>query len=76
MQIALTSLSCAIGDGKAASEKVDASKVKNDLTSFVGVELTKSDRPELTAAKTVVAGGRGMGSGENFDLLYKVRDIA
>jgi len=63
-----------LGDGKAASEKVDASKVKNDLTSFVGVELTKSDRPELTAAKTVVAGGRGMGSGENFDLLYKLAD--
>lgn len=62
------------GGGKAASEKVDASKVKNDLTSFVGAELTKSDRPELTSAKTVVAGGRGMGSGENFDLLYKLAD--
>ena len=44
----------------------------NDLTKFVGAALSKSDRPELTAAKTVIAGGRGMGNGENFDMLYEV----
>ena len=36
------------------------------LSSFVGREVSKSERPELTAAKIIVSGGRGMGSGENF----------
>jgi electron transfer flavoprotein alpha subunit len=36
------------------------------ISSFVGAELSKSDRPELTAAKIVISGGRGMASGENF----------
>jgi len=44
------------------------------LSSFVGEELAKSDRPDLTAAKVVVSGGRGVGSGENFDILYKLAD--
>merc|ERR1712142_1295522 len=37
-------------------------------------ELTKSDRPELTAAKTVISGGRGMKNGENFGMLYDLAD--
>merc|ERR1712142_369784 len=37
-------------------------------------ELTKSDRPELTAAKTVISGGRGLKNGENFGLLYDLAD--
>lgn len=44
------------------------------ISSFVGEELAESDRPELTAASVVVSGGRGMGNGENFDLLYSVAD--
>jgi electron transfer flavoprotein alpha subunit len=36
------------------------------LSSFVGREVSKSERPELTGAKIIVSGGRGMGSGENF----------
>jgi electron transfer flavoprotein alpha subunit len=36
------------------------------LSSFVSREVAKSERPELTAAKIIVSGGRGMGSGENF----------
>ena len=36
------------------------------VSSFVGAELTKSDRPELAAAKIIISGGRGMASGENF----------
>ena len=43
-------------------------------SEFVGEELTKSDRPELTGAKTVISGGRGMGSGENFKLLEGIAD--
>ena len=44
------------------------------LSRFVGQELSESERPELTSARIVISGGRGMGSGENFALLEKVAD--
>jgi electron transfer flavoprotein alpha subunit len=40
----------------------------------VGEELAKSDRPDLAAADIVISGGRGMGNGENFEIIYKVAD--
>jgi electron transfer flavoprotein alpha subunit len=43
-------------------------------SAFVARELAKSDRPELTAAKVIVSGGRGMGSGENFKILEPLAD--
>jgi len=52
--------------GSAAIEAV-ASAQDAGKSSFVGEELAKSDRPELTAASIVVSGGRGMGNGDNFD---------
>jgi electron transfer flavoprotein alpha subunit len=45
-----------------------------NVSSFVGQQLTQSDRPELTAARIIVSGGRGMGNGENFKLLEDVAD--
>ncbi len=51
--------------GSAAVEKAVANEVTGK-SSFVGRELTKSDRPELTAAKIIVSGGRGLGSGEKY----------
>ena len=45
------------------------------LSSFVGQELSKSERPELTSARIIVSGGRGMQSGENFVLLEKLADL-
>ena len=44
------------------------------LTQFKGHELTKSSRPELTAARVIVSGGRGMGNGENCKLLEALAD--
>ena len=51
--------------GSGTIEKISAPAAAG-LSTFTGAELTKSDRPELTAARIVVSGGRGMGSGENF----------
>jgi electron transfer flavoprotein alpha subunit len=55
----------AASGGSAAVEKQTAAEVSGK-SSFVGRELTKSDRPELTAAKVIVSGGRGLGSGEKY----------
>ncbi|MFT5716478.1 MAG: electron transfer flavoprotein alpha subunit [Oleiphilaceae bacterium] len=44
------------------------------ISSFVGEEMAKSDRPELTAAKIIISGGRGMQNGENFKILESVAD--
>jgi len=59
--------------GSAATESVDVAKDAG-VSAFASEELAKSDRPELTAAKVVISGGRGMGNGDNFEMLYKVAD--
>lgn len=59
--------------GSASVESIDIAKDAG-LSSFVGEELAKSDRPELTSAEIVISGGRGMGNGENFEILYKLAD--
>lgn len=48
--------------------------IKNDHSQFKNSELTVSNRPELTAAKIVISGGRGLKSAENFQLLEKIAD--
>jgi electron transfer flavoprotein alpha subunit len=63
----------AASGGSAAVEAVAAAE-DPAVSSFVGQELSKSERPELTAAKIIVSGGRGMGSGENFTLIEAVAD--
>ena len=45
------------------------------LTSYVGSEISKSERPELTSARVIISGGRGMQSGDNFPMLEKVADL-
>ncbi len=61
------------GTGSAPVEKISAAG-NPGISSFVGEELSKSERPELTAAKIIISGGRGMQSGENFHLLEKIAD--
>ena len=59
--------------GSAAIESISA-EGNPGISSFVSQELSKSERPELTSARIIISGGRGMGSGENFVLLEKVAD--
>ncbi|MCC7081670.1 MAG: FAD-binding protein [Burkholderiales bacterium] len=59
--------------GSAAVESIPAGP-DTGLSAVQGQELTKSARPELTAARVIVSGGRGMGSGENFKILEALAD--
>src|SRR5258705_4174154 len=61
-----TSTFAAAGDGGSAPVENAASAADPGLSSFVGEEVAKSDRPELTSAKIIVSGGRAMQSRENF----------
>ena len=63
----------ATSGGSAPVEVIDANS-GNSLSRFVSRTLTESDRPELTAARVVVSGGRGVGSKENFHLLEQLAD--
>ena len=55
--------------------EIEPPDISNHLSEFVGSELTKLDRPELTSARVIISGGRGMQNGENFKLLEKVAEL-
>ncbi|MEA2744161.1 MAG: electron transfer flavoprotein alpha subunit [Acetobacteraceae bacterium] len=59
--------------GNASTENVTVGDMPG-LSKFVSAELSKSERPELTAARVVISGGRGMQSGENFKLIEPIAD--
>ena len=69
-----TAFDAASADGGSAAIEAVASAHDAGKSAFVGEEVAKSDRPELTAAKIVVSGGRGMGNGENFSFIYSLSD--
>lgn len=73
--IRATSFEAAGEAGSAiASENIEAVTGPEDMARWECSELTKSDRPDLSSAKIVVSGGRGLKSSENFELLYKLAD--
>jgi len=68
-----TAFNAAGAGGSASVENTDTAGGPFKA-AYVSQELTKSDRPELTAAKIVVSGGRGVGSAENFAIIEKLAD--
>ncbi|WP_369991616.1 electron transfer flavoprotein subunit alpha/FixB family protein [Pseudomonas xanthosomatis] len=69
-----TGFDAVAAEGGSAAVEAIGSAHNAGISAFVGEELAKSDRPELTAAKIVVSGGRGMGNGDNFKHLYSLAD--
>jgi len=69
-----TAFDPAAGEGGSATVEALAAAADAGLSKFNGQELTKSARPELTAARIIVSGGRGMGSAENFKILEPLAD--
>ena len=61
-----TAFGAAAATGGSATVESITAVADSGLSSFVSAELTKSERPELTAAKIIVSGGRGLGSGEKY----------
>jgi electron transfer flavoprotein alpha subunit len=68
-----TAFKAAEDSGGAQIEAISAAPDPG-VSQFVGEELSKSERPELTSAKIVISGGRGMQSGDNFKLLEQLAD--
>ncbi|MEM8790261.1 MAG: FAD-binding protein [Pseudomonadota bacterium] len=64
----------AAGDGGSAPVETISAAENPGLSEWVEDKVVESDRPELTSAKVVISGGRGMGSEENFALIEKVAD--
>jgi electron transfer flavoprotein alpha subunit len=62
-----TGFDAAAATGGAAAVETAVAATDSGKSSFVGREVTKNDRPELTAAKIIVSGGRALGSSEKFD---------
>lgn len=74
LTVRATAFDAAAGAGGSAPIEVISSASTNSQSEFVSASLAVNERPELTAAKVIVSGGRGMGSAENFSLIYKLAD--
>lgn len=74
LTIRVSSFDKAEQNNNAAVEQAKVAVAENALSKFVSIQKTESSRPELTAAKIVVSGGRGVGSKENFVIIEKLAD--
>lgn len=74
MTVRTTAFDPVAAEGGSAAVEAVAAQAASGLSSFVGEQLAQSDRPELTSARVVVSGGRGLQNGENFQLLYTLAD--
>ena len=74
LTVRTTAFDAAPASGGAARSRTSPAAADAGLSKVVGQELTKSERPELTGARVVVSGGRGLGSGENFKMLEALAD--
>jgi electron transfer flavoprotein alpha subunit len=72
--IRATGFDAAPAEGGSAAVESTGGAGDTGLSNFVGQELSRSERPELTSARIVISGGRGMQAGENFKMLEKVAD--
>ena len=73
ISVRTTAFESATEEGEATIEDV-AGAHESGLSKFAGEELTRSERPELTTADIIISGGRGMQSGDNFEMLERVAD--
>jgi len=74
MSVRITAFDPAAATGGNAAIEAVNEVFTADKTKFIGEEVAKSDRPELTSAKIVVSGGRGVGSADNFKIIYALAD--
>lgn len=74
LTVRTTGFDAVAAEGGSAAVEAVASAQNAGVSTFVAEEIAKSDRPDLTAAKIVISGGRGMQSGDNFHMLESIAD--
>lgn len=74
LTIRTTAFDAAATQGGSATIETLTADATNTQSAFVSASLAVSERPELTAAKIIVSGGRALGSAENFELIYQLAD--
>ena len=74
LTVRTTGFDPAAATGGSAAIETPAAVAANAGVTFLGSEIAKNDRPELTAAKIIVSGGRGMGSSQAFSIIESLAD--
>ena len=74
LTVRTTGFDAVAAEGGSSAIEAVASAQNAGVSTFVAEEIAKSDRPDLTAAKIVISGGRGMQSGDNFHMLESIAD--
>lgn len=74
LSIRSTGFDAVVAEGGSAEIKALDDDFSSEHSIFVSEEVAKSERPELTAASVIISGGRGLGSGDNFKLIYDLAD--